>query len=253
MAIGHTLIGDGPEHVIVCHGWFGDHGAFEPVMSSLDTHAFTYAFMDYRGYGKSTDLSGEFTMAEIADDALALADHLGWDRFHLIGHSMGGMAVQRILADAPGRVKTIVAITPVPASGVAFDEEGWALFSGAIDSDEKRAAIIDFTTGNRLSQSWVRHMVANSRRTTTVDAFAGYLEAWAKSDFSDEIKGKETPVLVIVGEHDPALNEELMKDTFLAWYPDSRLEMMANAGHYPMIETPVALATLMQTFMEAHG
>ena len=138
----------------------------EPALSRDE---FCYAFIDYRGYGGMRAAAGDFTIDEIAADALALADHLGFRRFSLVGHSMGGMAVQRVLAMAPARVRKLVAITPVPASGVPFDEAGWVLFSGAADKPENRYAIIDYTTGNRLSPSWVRHMVdyrSPTRRAT---------------------------------------------------------------------------------------
>ncbi|MDH3739096.1 MAG: alpha/beta hydrolase, partial [Alphaproteobacteria bacterium] len=76
MVIGHTLHGAGPQGVIVLHGWMGDYSVFRPMFNFLDTDTFTYAFVDYRGYGKSKEIGGDYTMAEIAADALALADHL---------------------------------------------------------------------------------------------------------------------------------------------------------------------------------
>jgi pimeloyl-ACP methyl ester carboxylesterase len=192
-------------------------------------------------------------MQEIADDAIALADHLGWQRFHLIGHSMGGMAMQRIMVDATRRVKSGVALTPVPASGVPFDEAGWVLFAGAPEHDENRRGIIDFTTGSRLSGHWLDWMVRRSRKTTTQDAFADYLQAWAKTDFSAEVNGLAVPLLVLVGAHDRALTEAVMKSTFMVWYPNARLEVIANAGHYPMQGTPVYLTTVTETFLREHG
>ena len=45
--------------------------------------------MDLRGYGGRKEVAGEFTMDEAAADAIALADELGWDRFSVVGHSMG--------------------------------------------------------------------------------------------------------------------------------------------------------------------
>lgn len=83
MIIGHTLHGHGGEGVIVLHGWFSDYSEFQPLFHCLDVETFTYAFIDYRGYGKSRAIAGEYTIQEIAADALALADHLGWERFHL--------------------------------------------------------------------------------------------------------------------------------------------------------------------------
>lgn len=247
----HESVGSGPHRVIALHGWFGDHRTYESIWPHLDGATFSYVFMDNRGYGRAMDQSGEFTMSEVAADALALADTLGWERFSLVGHSMGGMAVQRVLADAPDRVRSLVGINPVPASGVPFDEDSWALFSGAPDEPGNRRAIIDFTTGNRLTGTWLDRMVARSRERSTVEAFRAYLQEWAKSDFHDRIKGAALPVKVIVGEHDPALSADVMRQTWLQWYPNAELEELSNAGHYPMDETPVALATSIERFLES--
>lgn len=252
MSIGHVIHGEGSEGVIVLHGWFGDHTVFQPTFSSLDKQRYCYAFLDYRGYGLSTSIAGEYTLEEIAQDALALADELGWQRFHLLGHSMGGAAVQAVLAAAPERVKSLVAITPVPASGVPFDEEGYALFDGAAAQDANRKGIIDFTTGNRLSEQWLDHMVRASRETTTQDAFAGYFKAWGSCQFQEKIQGKTTPVLVLVGEHDQGLTEPLMQASFMQQYPNASLTTLPNSGHYPMQETPVHLVTVIQAFFAQH-
>lgn len=52
-----------------------------------------------------------------------------------------------------------------------------------------------------------------------------------------------------MGANDPALTMEVMKATYLAWYPNAELESMPNAGHHPMGETPVALATSIEKFL----
>ena len=150
-------------------------------------------------------------MAEIARDTLDLADALGWPRFALVGHSMGGKAIQRVLVAAPERVEKLVGLNPVPASGVPFDEQGWALFSGAADNPANRRAIIDFSTGNRLTSVWLDQMVATSLANSTRDAFADYLEAWAHGDFHHQVQGKPLPVQVIVGAHDPARSVDKRK------------------------------------------
>jgi len=148
-------------------------------------------------------------------------------------------------------VRKLVAVTPVPASGVPFDEQGWQLFSSAAASAEARKGILNFSTGNRLSDAWLERMAAHSLAHSTPQAFGAYLNAWAKGDFSARIKGNQVPVLVVIGEHDAALNADAMRATYLQWYPNARLEVMANAGHYPMDETPVALATAVEKFLSA--
>jgi pimeloyl-ACP methyl ester carboxylesterase len=79
----------------------------------------------------------------------------------------------------------------------------------------------------------VRHSLENS----TVEAFAAYLLAWAKSDFSGQaatgaaVPASTVPVQVIVGETDPALSAAVMQQTWLTYFPGAELEVLANAGH----------------------
>lgn len=106
--IDYTQHGSGRECVLVLHDWNGDHTTYDPMLPYLDGFTFTYIFADLRGYGKSRYIAGEYTVAEISKDCLGLADALGWGRFHVIGHSMTGMATQRIAADAPARRKATI-------------------------------------------------------------------------------------------------------------------------------------------------
>lgn len=249
MTIGHRIFGTGPTKVLACHGWFGsslDWSAMEPA---LDGDRFTFAWMDQRGYGLSMDESGSFTVDEAAGDAVALAGHLKWDAFHLIGHSMGGKVVQRVMQRLPSAVKSVTAVTPVPASGVPFDEDTYRVFDSAGDSDDVRRALVSYSVSDRHSTAWIRHLVDGSRRNSRPQAFKAYLSSWAKGDFSAEVQGMTTPMLVLVGEHDPALRPELMQATFMRWYPNAELEVIANAGHYPMWEAPIDLASRIQRFV----
>jgi len=250
MAPRPAVLGTGPLHVLALHGWFGSGTGWGPFAELLDGDKYSVAFLDYRGYGARRGESGDFTLAEISADALAAADELGWSEFVVMGHSMGGTAVQRVLADAPDRVRALVGISPVPSTGVPFDAQGWQLFSSAAEDRGSRAAIIDLTTGNRLSPAWVDKMVQFSLDQSDVPAFGAYLEAWARTDFSGEVSGKPLPVLVAVGEHDPALGAPVMEQTFLQQYPNASMEVLANAGHYSMFETPVALFTCVERFLD---
>lgn len=249
MAAGYERHGNGDHPVIAIHGWFGSATAWRPLLPHLDGSRFSYYFFNCRGYGERRAEPGEHSVAEVATDVLALADQLGLRRFSLLGHSMGGTMMQRVLADAPDRVRALVGVSPVPASGVPFDEQGWQLFSGAAADPGNRRAIIDLTTGNRLTGVWLDAMVRHSLDNSDQQAFADYLTAWATSDFHTEIEGNPVPVKVIVGQHDPALGEDVMKGTFAAWYPNCQIEVLGNAGHYAMDETPVALATSVESFL----
>jgi pimeloyl-ACP methyl ester carboxylesterase len=245
-----VVIGGGPRRVLALHGWFGSATGWGQLPDLIDGDKYSYAFVDYRGYGRRRDETGEYSLAEISSDALAAADGLGWDRFTVLGHSMGGTAMQRVLLDAPDRVTALIGVSPVPSTGVPFDEQGWALFDGAAANRDNRYAIIDLTTGNRLSRTWINRMVEFSLDNSEAAVFGAYLEAWAKTDFSAQVQGNQIPVKVVVGEHDPALGAAVMKQTFLQQYPNATLEVLLNAGHYSMFETPIALLTVIESFLD---
>lgn len=251
MASSHVTVGSGDHHVLALHGWFGSAQGWGSLPDYLDRSAYTYVFMDLRGYGGRKQDAGDFTMEEAAADAIVLADELGWDRFSLIGHSMSGQAIQHVLLQAPGRVRRLVALNPIPASGAAMDEDGWALFSGAATSRDNRFAIINFSTGGRLPAAFVDHVVQHSFDHSTTEAFGAYLGSWAKTDFSEQVKGNRAAVKVIVGEYDgPLLSAQGVEQTWLQFYPNAELEVMPNAGHYPMFETPAALAASIEDFLD---
>lgn len=246
---GYVQVGRGPRKVLAMNGWFGSAEDWRALVPALDPEAFTYVFFDYRGYGRSRERTGAFTFEEAAQDVLALADHLGWDRFSLIGHSMGGAAIQRVLLAAPERIERMAGVCAVPACGSRMDEARLAAFRAAVDDVERRAGIIAFSTGNRLSPRFTAHLARESQRLSDTEAFAGYLPQWAANDFSALVAGNATPVKLFIGEHDPTITADLMSRTWLAWYPHATLETLANAGHYPMYEVPVALATALENWL----
>jgi pimeloyl-ACP methyl ester carboxylesterase len=137
--------------------------------------------MDLRGYGDRKQVGGEFTMEEAAADAIALADELGWDRFSVIGHSMGGKVAHQMLLQAPDRVDKLIGLNPVPAAEVPMDARGWELFSGAVGiallehpeaQDELRAApALLPVAADEMLRWWTP--VMTFRRTATADCELG--------------------------------------------------------------------------------
>lgn len=253
MSVPQNVVGNGPVKVIALNGWFGCAAAgWGGYPALVDSEKYSVAFLDYRGYGARQDVAGPYTMEAISEDTLALADELGWDTFSLLGHSMGGVAIQRVYADAPERVNTMIGIAPVHATPFPWDDDSWALFDGAAQQDGNRFGIIDFTTGNRNTATWVNAMVASSVANSTREAFGAYLAAWGKADFVSEIADPAAAkVTLIVGAHDPALSADFMKGTWLETYPQATLEIVDNAGHYPMFEAPVNFTTLVEKALDA--
>lgn len=251
--LGHDRHGHGPRRVLVLHDWLGDCTGWDAVRPWLDGEAFTYVFADLRGYGRSRHLAGEYHVAEISADVLRLADRLGWQRFHLVGHSMTGMAAQRIAADAPARVASAVAVCPATAAGLGLDEAAQAFFARAMHDDEAFGRLVRFVTGGRLSEGWVRAKLRQHRTTVAPECRTGYLRMLVGTRFVDDVRGGTTPWLVLVGDRDPGIDEAAMRRSFLTWYADATLSVLADCGHYPMQERPPAFAAIVEAFLGGSG
>ncbi len=251
--IGHETFGSGPEHVLVFHGWALDHASFASALPAFDGDAFTLAFVDYRGCGLSKDQYGDYTIEEIARDAIQLADHLGWSLFHLIGHSMGGMVVQWIAAHQASRVKSVVAVTPVPACGAPqMDEAAREGMRRLAASQEGLCTFFAMGTANRHNPAWARFTAKNSLSANKVGALQKYVSSWSQTNFAQKVMGSSVPIKVLVGEHDQSITVDVMQQTILKWFANAELEVLSNTGHYPMIEIPINFASVCQKYMLCH-
>ena len=76
-------------------------------VSELSNHFRIIAF-DNRDSGKSACCTGAYTTQDMARDVLGLLDHMGIDRTHLLGTSMGGMIAQQIALLAPQRILSLI-------------------------------------------------------------------------------------------------------------------------------------------------
>ena len=99
-----VILGSGEHHVLAVHGWFGSASGWGSLPEYLDGSAYTYVFMDLRGYGDRMKVSGQFTMAEAAADVLVLADELGWERFSLRVRCLLPPRGGRLLLPGAGRL-----------------------------------------------------------------------------------------------------------------------------------------------------
>ncbi len=240
--------GHGPRKVIVMNGWLGVARHWTPLLEALDPARFQVVVFEYRGYGARRDVGGPHTFEAAAQDVLSLADTLGWDRFSLVGHSMGGMAMQRVALAAQQRVCALVGLAPVSAAGSGMDAARLALFERAVHDDEARAAVLHASTGQRLTPTWSARC-AREAQENAPEAMAAYLRAWTGGGFSDQVAGLRLPVQVIVGEHDPGINAAMAARTWQQHYPQAQVAVMPNTGHYPMLEAPLATAACVQGWL----
>src|SRR3954453_9750132 len=103
--LSHEVHGDG-EPLLCVAGLTCDTLVWIPQVEAFAAAHRTVIF-DNRDAGQSSTADDEYEIADMARDALALADHLELDTFHLLGVSMGGMIAQEIATQSPDRVRTL--------------------------------------------------------------------------------------------------------------------------------------------------
>jgi pimeloyl-ACP methyl ester carboxylesterase len=94
-------------------------------------------------------------------------------------------------------------------------------------------------------------MVDRSLKCSDAKAFRAWLDSWAGDDFRADVEGGAVPALAVAGELDPALSPELMRQTWMSWYPRAELVSLPCAGHYAMDETPLELISAVEDFLGA--
>ena len=248
--INYTSAGIGIEKVVFLHGWMMDHTCFSTMRPALDEKAFTYLFVDQRGYGLSRDQEGPFRVAQVAEDIRSLVDALKIDAFHIVGHSMAGKVISRLLADIPEKIKSAVGITPCPPIKIPLDDQTMTLFFNASTDPALRQQIFRFDTGNRLTDTWYDNIAEQSMQSNTAQAFMDYLDSWVNDELADDVKGCNVPVKILAGQNDPVLTADFMQDTFGKLLTNVEITEMANSGHYPMYEIPLSLAAECETFLK---
>jgi pimeloyl-ACP methyl ester carboxylesterase len=94
--------------VLFLHGNVSSATWWEETMVALPT-GYRGIAPDQRGFGDAElekKIDATNGMGDLADDAIALLDHLGIDKAHIVGNSLGGMVVWRMMADYPNRFLT---------------------------------------------------------------------------------------------------------------------------------------------------
>ncbi|MET0677185.1 MAG: alpha/beta hydrolase [Bradyrhizobium sp.] len=252
--LGHCRIGDGSITCVVLHEWLGDHVNWEPILHYIDFNRHTLVFMDLRGYGWSRTLTGSYTLNEAVDDVLRTADLIGLSRFHLIGHSMSGLVAQAVALQAASRIQSVTLFSPVPPNGFKADAATLKALNAVLDDDAAASRAITARTGNRYGAGWLQRKLAIARGAGTIDAMSGYLTMFTSASITGDMRRLTAPLHVVIGAQDiPFYRGDATHNTFAAAYRQVTFETIEDAGHYPMLETPVRVAGIIEAHVAAAG
>ena len=110
----------GATPVLIVHGLSYFSYDWIPVAARLASGGREVVAMDMRGFGDSSwSAEHAYGVDDYAADCIAVADHLGWERVVLMGHSMGGRNCVWCAARYPGRVAALVLCDYSPVNAPA--------------------------------------------------------------------------------------------------------------------------------------
>ncbi|MGI9188194.1 MAG: alpha/beta fold hydrolase [Gaiellales bacterium] len=245
--------GEGDDVLLLC-GLGDDLSAWDAQVGSFsEQHRVTV--IDNRGVGRSSLPEGEFTVRDMAADAIALCDELDISRAHVMGFSMGGAIAQELALARPDLVRSLVIVGSWAYSDQLFRNfiESSIYFAGLADDEER---FLRYFLGSTYS-----HAVWEDGR---IDAFAAAflehphpqeLEAFQRTaraildhDTRDRLGAITAPTLVIHGDED-IICPPRHSHQIASLIPGAQLIGVPNQAHQPFQEGPEAFNRIVLDFV----
>jgi 3-oxoadipate enol-lactonase / 4-carboxymuconolactone decarboxylase len=233
---------EGPDEappIILSNSLGTDHMMWQAQVEVLG-HAFRVVRYDQRGHGASDAPAGPYTIERLGRDVLALADHLGLERFAFCGISMGGLTGQWLALHQPARLDRLV----LAATAAHIPpRDAWEQRIATV-TDKGLAGIADavierfFTDAFRQAAPARVHDVRRTLLATLPEGYVACCEAVRDADFRQEIARITVPTLVISGAADPATPPE--SGAFISEAVPGARMVVLDGAHILNIEQPEA-------------
>ncbi|KLV03378.1 2-succinyl-6-hydroxy-2,4-cyclohexadiene-1-carboxylate synthase [Photobacterium aquae] len=250
--------GTGPV-LVFGHSYMWDSRMWAPQIEAL-SQSYRCIVPDFWGHGQSQPAPVQTrTLADYADDVLALLDELEIDEFSLVGLSSGGMWATEMVIKVPSRVRalvlmdTFVGLEPEVVHTQYFD---------LIKQMEAQKSILpdtaDFFTVRQFGTSPVSALVeqfrqpllaANGEQALAL-AKAGRM-IFGRRDMFEDAEMFALPTCIMVGAQDrmrPVLESQLMHDGITG----SEFVLIPNAGHISNLEQPEIVTKHLEAFLAKH-
>ena len=268
----------GAAKVLALHGWLDNAASFIPIAPHLP--GLDIVAIDQPGHGRSAHLppGADYSFAGAINAILDVADALGWERFALLGHSMGAGIASMIAAACPQRIERLVAIEALgalaeePARTVARMRE--AVAANRTLKDKRLRVFPDIDTavrartyasrvpGSGLDEALVRLLVERGVRAVCSETGAcGYewssdprltlptMTRMTEAQVEDLVAGIECAVRAIFADPaQPYLPDDLRRRR-VALLPRGEL-IVIPGGHHLHMQQPAEVAAAIGDFFQ---
>ena len=231
----YEVHGDG-EPLLCVHGLACDTLAWIPQVQAFAAAHRTVIF-DNRDVGQSSMAEGDYEIADMARDALALADELELDSFHLLGISMGGAIAQEIATQAPERVRTLTLAVTFPAGGPYARRlaEVWSARVRQISREQHMDELMLMNHSEAFYENpemveFLRTAILNNPHPQPPEAFGRQLAACACHETRERLGSLTMPTHVIGGEYDILVPVWKSRE-IASLIPGAKLTVLPEAPH----------------------
>ncbi|MFO1538455.1 MAG: alpha/beta fold hydrolase [Actinomycetota bacterium] len=242
--------GEGPR-LLFCNG-SGATLATTALLLDPYVARFDVLAHDQRGLGRTDVPPGPYEMADYAADAVALLDHVGWDRCRVVGVSFGGMVAQELAVTHPERVERLALVCTSPGGAFASyplhtladaDPDGaMALRTTLLDTRFTPEYLVAHDADRMLAE-FVTGRRAEPVPEVAQRGMALQLDARSRHDVVDRLGAITCPTFVAAGRYDgiaPPANSEAIASRVR----DATLRVY-DGGHMFFVQDPTALPEIL--------
>lgn len=253
-----SVLGSGPT-VLMLHGIDGGHLAFAPQVESFASAGYRAVAWDMPGYGRSAPIE-PYTFKGLAGRCIALIEALlgaapqGPGGVTLVGHHIGGMVAQEVVARRPDLVQRLVLCGTSPAFGNAEGREQREFLAQRLEHldagagmEQLAETVVPRMIGPGALPEGVRlatHCLAQVPPAT----YRRALQALAAFDRRADQSRIAVPTLLIAGEQDRITPAAAMQKMSVA-IPRSTYVEMPGVGHLQNLEAPDEFDALVLNFL----
>jgi 3-oxoadipate enol-lactonase len=247
-----STLGAGPT-ILMLHGIGGGNLAFAPQVETFAGSGYRAVAWDMPGYGRSAPIE-PYTFKGLAQSCIALIEGLQCGSVILLGHSMGGMVAQEVVARRPELVSRLILCGTSPAFGKPdgdWQRRFVAERSAPLDAGRTMAELAEQLVPQMIGPGALPEGVKLATHCMAQVSPATYrraLEALVSFDRKANLPNIHVPTLLVAGEHDRNAPPAVMKKMADAIAGSSYIEMK-GIGHLQNLEAPEDFDGLVLNFL----